>query len=116
MTPRHWGDFDSRGSTAIGRANNDGTGVKHDFIKVINRFLLRCTGSSAQCEDRVARNAFNCSINTFFPGPAGPRGTSCNFINLWALKGDPPRLKRRRYEKGIYPGGPYGMQCVRRSG
>lgn len=71
----------------------------------------RCTGSSAQCDERLARNIFNCYINTYFPGPLGPHDKNCAFINRWALNGDPPKLRHRRYEKGGYPGGPYGMAC-----
>lgn len=71
----------------------------------------RCTGSSAQCDERLASNAVNCYINTYFPGPLGPRDKNCYFINRWVLSGHPPRLRHRRYEKGSYPGGPYGMAC-----
>jgi hypothetical protein len=71
----------------------------------------KCTASSAQCDDRLARNAFNCYINTYYPGPLGPHDKNCYFINLWVLKGHPPRLTHRRHAKGSYPGGPYGLAC-----
>jgi hypothetical protein len=71
----------------------------------------KCTQSSAQCDQRVARNAFSCYINTFYPGHTAPFGKDCYFINLWVLTGHPPKLTHRRFKHGSYPGGPYGIAC-----